>query len=52
MGDIVKYLKKTIASTDFDMIVRRGYMLEDTLRRMNKMSFDRNKTITVSAFLS
>ena len=48
LADVVKMLRRQVKAGDlFDMIVRRGYVLEDALRRAGRPSFDPARSIVV-----
>ena len=52
IGDVIKKLKAKIErsrdqESAFEMVVRRGKILNDTLRRMERVTFDANKPIRV-----
>ena len=47
----MKNLKKEVSSSVFDMVIRRGFVLVDTLRRTNKITFDPTKAINVRSML-
>ena len=53
LGEIVMHLATLINSGDtFDMIVRRGYILSDAIKRLDRLSFDASKKIIVLFVIS
>ena len=48
----MKNLKKEVSSSVFDMVIRRGFVLVDTLRRTNKITFDPTKAINVKSVIT
>ena len=50
VGDIVKRLRQQIlCDQSFDMVVRRSRVLSDALRRLQRITFDPKKKLSVSA---
>lgn len=49
LNDVVKELQKNVDKNEkFNMLVRRGHVLEDAVRRSRKDSFSPTKKIVVS----
>ncbi len=48
-ADVVGNLRKSVKAINskFEMVIRRGNVLSDTLRRMEKITFDSHKPLKV-----
>ena len=49
ISDVIKSLRRNLKAKEFtfEMVVRRGDILSDALRRMERLAFDPNKPIKV-----
>lgn len=52
LADVVKSLTTNLSLETYDMVIRRGHVLEDALKRAGRALFNASKRIKVSTVVS